>query len=257
MLFRLVRPMRRAGSSISQFNERIPKDVRERARGRKLDVPLGAATVHLTISPQADAVRFSLQTRDPVEAKKRNGLAAVYLETVWQALRETKPVALTQRQAVALAGELYRAWAEGEARETTIAVLYTPNGWVPDSVTPAENAAGFKATAELLEAITGEESLARLEQTLGPLVDCLLLAKGIASVDAETRPMLLDAFLAALRDAMAVRERNAYGDYTPDLKAQRFPAWESPRAKSEPAKASRQRASTSLKGRNPFLGTIS
>jgi integrase len=241
--------MRRAGSSISQFNERIPKDVRERARGRKLDIPLGALTVHLTISPLADAVRFSLQTRDPAEAKKRNGLAAVYLETIWEALRETQPVALTQRQAVALAGELYRAWAEGEQRgERTWAVLHTPNGFVPDPVTPAENAALFKAAGALLEAIASEGSPARLERTLGPLVNRLLLAKGIASVDAETRPMLLDAFHDALRDAIAVRERNASGDYTPDPKAQRFPAWESPSEQGLPAKASRTKASASLKG---------
>ena len=249
MLFRLVRPMRRAGSSISQFNGRIPKDVRERARGRKLDIPLGAATVHLTISPQADAVRFSLQTRDPAEAKRRNALAAVYLETVWHALRETKPVALTHRHAVALAGELYRAWAEGEQRgESTIAILHTPNGWVRDIVTPAEDAALFKAANGLLEGIASDNSPGRVEQTLGPLVDRLLLAKGIARVDAETRPMVLDAFLSALRDALVVRERNASGDYTPDTKAQRFPAWESPRERDRPAKASRTNASRSLKG---------
>lgn len=248
MLFRLVRPMRRAGSSITQFNGRIPKDVRDRARGRKLDIPLGAVTVPLTISPRADAVRFSLQTRDPAEAKKRNAQAAVYLETVWQALRETKPIALTQRQTVALAGELYRAWAEGEQRgERTWAVLHTPNGFVPDIVTPAENAVIFKAATVLLEAMGDEDSPARLEQTLGSQVDCLLLAKGIAGVDAETRPMLLSAFLAALRDAMAVRERNATGDYSPDPKAQRFPAWEPPRGKDHQAKASRPSASTSLK----------
>jgi integrase len=240
--------MRRAGSSISQFNERIPKDVRKRARGRRLDIPLGAITVHLTISPQADAVRFSLQTRDPADAKKRNALAAVYLETVWQALRETKPVAFTQRQAVALAGELYRAWAEGEQRgESTIAILHTPNGWVRDIVTPAEDAALFKVANELLEAIASDNSAGRVEQTLGSLVDRLLLAKGIASVDAETRPMVLDAFLAALRDAMAVRERNASGDYTPDPKAQRFPAFEPPHGNDRPAKASRPNASKSLK----------
>jgi integrase len=249
MLFRLVRPMRRAGSSIPQFKKRIPKDVCERAKGRRLDIPLGAATVQLTISPHADTVRFSLQTHDPAEAKKRNAVAAVYLETVWQALRETKPVALTQRQAVALAGELYRAWAEGEQRgESTIAILHTPNGWVRDNVTPAENAALFKAAGALLEAIASEVSPARLERTLGPLVNRLLLAKGIASVDAETRQMLLDAFHDALRDAMAARERNASGDYTPDPRAQRFPAWEAPSEQGRSAKASRTKTSASLKG---------
>jgi hypothetical protein len=60
---------------------------------------------------------------------------------------------------------------------------------------------------------------------LGSLVDRLLLAKGIGSVDADTRSMLLGAFLRALRDAMEHRERNAKGDYAPDPQAQRFPEW--------------------------------
>jgi hypothetical protein len=60
---------------------------------------------------------------------------------------------------------------------------------------------------------------------LGSLVDQLLLAKGIGSVDADTRSMLRGAFLRALRDAMEHRERNAKGDYAPDPQAQRFPEW--------------------------------
>ena len=65
-------------------------------------------------------MRFSPQTPDPAETKKRNALAAVDLETVWEALRQREPVALTQRQVVALAGELYRAWAEGEQRGESV-----------------------------------------------------------------------------------------------------------------------------------------
>jgi len=240
--------MRRVGSLMTYFQQRIPADVRERASGLKLAIPLGTETVNITILRNAPALRFSLRTRDPVESKKRQASVVGYLETVWQALRAPKPTALTQRQAVALAGELYRAWAEGEARERTIAILHTPNGWVMDSVTPLEDAALFKAAGALLEAAASEESPAHLERTLGPLVDRLLLAKGIASVDAETRPILLGAILRALRDAMAVRERNASDDYTPDPKAQRFPAWESPSEESPPVKASRAKASTSLKG---------
>ena len=91
MLFRLVRPVKRSNSSMSQFVQRIPKDVRERAVGRSLSIPIGSQTVHLTISPHADAVRFSLRTRDPSETKRRQAEAAAHLETVWQALREDSP----------------------------------------------------------------------------------------------------------------------------------------------------------------------
>jgi hypothetical protein len=41
MLFRLVRPVRRSNSSMSEFVQRIPKDVRAQAVGLSLDVPLG------------------------------------------------------------------------------------------------------------------------------------------------------------------------------------------------------------------------
>ena len=50
MLFRLVRPMRRKGSSRQQFVQRIPADVRERVNGLKLDVPVGSEIVPLTIT---------------------------------------------------------------------------------------------------------------------------------------------------------------------------------------------------------------
>ena len=70
MLFRLVRPVRRSSSSMSQFVQRIPKDVRERAVGRSLSISIGSDTVHLTISPQAEAVRFSLER---ATRARRNG----------------------------------------------------------------------------------------------------------------------------------------------------------------------------------------
>jgi hypothetical protein len=43
---------------MSQFVQRIPKDVRERALGRSLSVSIGSDIAHFTISPRAEAVRF-------------------------------------------------------------------------------------------------------------------------------------------------------------------------------------------------------
>jgi hypothetical protein len=39
---------------------------------------------------------------------------------VWKALRQDEPIPLTHRQAVALAGEFYRAWTAGTERSTTV-----------------------------------------------------------------------------------------------------------------------------------------
>lgn len=63
--------MKRSDSSVQQFKQRIPADVRPLAVGRVLSVPLGSETTHITITPGMAMVRFSLKTRDPSEAKVR------------------------------------------------------------------------------------------------------------------------------------------------------------------------------------------
>src|SRR5882762_6200238 len=107
MLFRLVRPVKRSGSRNRQFVRRIPSDVRGKATGLKLSIPIGEQTQAVTVSPRSQSVRLSLRTDDPAEVKIRLAVVDAYLENVWQALREDAPVTLTHRQATALAGELY------------------------------------------------------------------------------------------------------------------------------------------------------
>jgi len=259
MLFRLVRPVKRSNSSMSQFVQRIPKDVRERAVGRSLSIPIGSETVHLTISPHANAVRFSLRTRDPSETKRRQAEAAAYLETVWQALREDSPVPLTHRQATALAGRLYRAWAFGEGRERTTSV--TIHTLSRERITPnrdesAEDVPDFwEAAGSFLDKVAraDEEFLTDpdgnkprpLEQTFGRLIDRLLLSESISRVDPASREMLLKAFHRALKEAFEARQRNAEGDYRPNLNAERFPEFE---AKASPPPPTKQRPKASLTG---------
>lgn len=247
MLFRLVRSVKRPDSTHIQFVKRIPADVRSRAVGLKLSIPLGEGEFHhLTIGPSAQAIRFSLRTRDPSTAKVRQATALAHLETVWKSLRADKPVALSQRQATALAGELYRAWADGEERERTFAVERRGNVMVPVHSTPEDEEGGFQAIAErLAETIRAGEPEA-LEPTLGPLVDRLLLKRGIAAVDEPSRHLLLRAFALALQDAFERRARNAAGDYTPDPKAERFPEWRSPQPAELPLSATGGTTLTSL-----------
>jgi hypothetical protein len=88
MLFRLVRPVKRFGSSMSYYQQRIPADVRARAIGRKLAIPIGDQIHRFVVTAQAPSVRFSLRTRDPTETKIRQAKAAAYMEGVWRALRE-------------------------------------------------------------------------------------------------------------------------------------------------------------------------
>lgn len=229
MLFRLVRPMLRKGSSNHYFVQRIPTDVRNNASGLRLRVPCGGETVCVRITPQTKALRFSLRTSDPGEAKARQGEVAAYLERVWRALRTDAPVPLTHRQAVALSGELYRAWTVGEGRERVTALVHDPetDEWTRDDQGP-------HADERLAEWETAVETIARLddegeqEEKLGPIVDKLLWAKGVGRVDRSTRAVLLAEFRHALLDAFEARKRNAQADYSHDSNAERFPEWRAP-----------------------------
>jgi hypothetical protein len=161
MLFRLVRPVKRSGSSIPYFVQRIPADVRASAVGRVLRIPLGDSTARIRISRQADSIRFSLRTRDPHKAKLRHAAAAAYLETVWHALRQPEPVALTHKQATALAGEMYRGWAEEET-ERTAAIVWTSDASSSEFVTPDEDEAIFSSAISVLESFGGIRCAGRL-----------------------------------------------------------------------------------------------
>lgn len=237
MLFRLVRPVKRPDSSVPQFVQRIPADILPLVAGRVLTVQLGAETVRVHVTPKMRSIRFSLRTRDPAEAKARQGQAAAALERHWAAFRNAAPVVLNHKQSTALAGELYRAWADGGA-DRSIAVQHMPGGhWAVVRSGSEEEAAGFATARDKLEAALENDDPASLEPTLGPLVDQLLQARGILSVDGATRQTLIGTFALALQDAFAVRQRNAEGDYSPDSKASRFPDFEPPTAKEPPRTA--------------------
>ncbi|PSO30908.1 recombinase XerD [Bradyrhizobium sp. MOS002] len=221
--------MRRDGSQNKWFAQRIPADVRRKVIGVELAIPLGDSFVFVTPSESTQAIRFSLRTADPSEAKTLNAIAAAYLEGVWQALRNDAPVHLSHRQATALAGELYRVWADSESRARSVAMVHTPGvGWAPDTDSQDEQEVQWAAVVAMWEKVGKDGDPKHLEKPLGPIVDRLLLTKGIRRVDSESRAMLLVAFWMALRDAFMSRQRNAGGDYSSDPKAARFPDWQPP-----------------------------
>lgn len=247
MRFQLVRPVKRSDSSYPQFTQRIPADVRPLAIGRVLVVPLGSETVRITITPTMGSIRFSLRTLDPSEAKARQGQAAATLETFWATLRKCRPVTLDHKQATALAGELYRAWTADRVRTTSV-TLMPDGGWQRDSETPDEELGALEPILVRLDAASESIEPTELEHDLGPLVDRLLLRRGIASVDDDTRPILLKACAQGLRDAFLNRKRNLEGDYSTDPRAARFPDFEPPEAKAQPKTPSPSSPKTSLTG---------
>lgn len=224
MLYRLGRPMRRKGFSNHYFTQRIPSDVKARAVGPKLEVPVADRLVPVTVSAKMDAIRISLRTSRAGEVKARQAQIAAYLESVWEALRNDAPVPLSHRQAVALSGDLYRAWADDQKTRSTAVVQSAPGGWDIDPETVGDAPELWEAAIAALPAEETEE----LEPALGPLIDRLLLRKGIHAVEAASRSMLLRAFRQAILEGLETRRRNAAGDYSTDPAASRFPQWEAP-----------------------------
>lgn len=64
MNMRLVRIMRRKGSDNRYFVQRIPADVRQRAVGMTLTVPVGEIPVPIKIKKGTAAIRVSLRTAE-------------------------------------------------------------------------------------------------------------------------------------------------------------------------------------------------
>jgi integrase len=251
MLFRLASPMRRSGSSIPQFVQRIPVDVRQRAIGMRLAIPLGDQTVSVLITEKTTAIRFSLRTDEKSVAKVRQAEAIAYLEQVWGGLRANEPVALSQRQATALAGELYRSWADTQRPVRSRSVTIDKHGSVTDDDDLEGEEAGlaYEATIAMLDRVEERGDVSTLEPMFGALIDKLLIARGIPSVTAQSRRLLLEAFWLALRDAMEVQRRGAGGDFSPDPKAGRFPEWVPPNGEAKRVwDASNGSAKVSLKG---------
>ena len=78
MLLRLVRPMKRKGSSNAQCTKRIPPDLMARMIGMKLAVPIGEDIASITITPRMQTIRFPLKTSDPSTARVYHAEAAAY-----------------------------------------------------------------------------------------------------------------------------------------------------------------------------------
>lgn len=217
MLFRLVRPMRRKDTSIPHFVQRIPSDLIPKVSGLKLSLPVGDKIVARTVSASASVVKVSLGTRDPHEAKIRQAQIATYLEGVWQSIRKG-PAKLTMKQAVALAGEIYRTWVGALEDDPG-----SPSLWgkvKADNETALRGEFGY---AQLM--IPGHSKTRKsLEERFGGFADVVLSKRGLV-IDQESREKLLGQVAAALGLAAEKLQRHSFGDYTPDNNEARFPEW--------------------------------
>lgn len=220
MVLRMARPVKHSTSGKFYIRQRVPRDLLGKARSRRLVLPREAGGGTITIS--GSHVKASLRTAEPATARERHAAALNYLEKFWRALR-AGPRRLSHRETVALAGELYRMFAESFEDDPG-----SPTRW--QGVREMNvNAANGKYSQLAIPAPVeqGEQTEMRkrtMEMRFGKLTDALLASKALL-IDEESRGRLMDEIGRALTQAADKLERNADGDYEPDPIAARFPAW--------------------------------
>ncbi|MEH2472891.1 GH24 family phage-related lysozyme (muramidase) [Nitrobacteraceae bacterium AZCC 2161] len=208
MLYRMVRPVQRKGSRNRQFHQRIPTELRSKAAGLRLDIPLGESTISLRLSANTETVRLSLRTADPDEVKQRQAGVAAYLTSVWTALRKDGPVSLNHRQATALAGELFRAWTKDGATQSLAIEQAPEGGWRHvQNETDADREAEWSAVNAYWEAMgaTGRSEDGFAFVTPSPSAQAVRFSLRTSDpTETKTRQAIAAAFLegvwAALRN---------------------------------------------------------
>ncbi|MGY5800582.1 tyrosine-type recombinase/integrase [Rhizobium sp. LEGMi12c] len=234
-----------------QFILRIPLDIKARMVGRTLAIPISPEkTIKVDVTERTEAIRFSLRTHDRGEARRRKIAAETFLDRYFATVRLASPVDLSHKQTLALAGEVYRAWAS-EPDEMPDAIYMVEGLGLP--VCPPVD---FDAeSSRLFEVALAVEAYALLEkdaerlEVFGSLASTLLSRKGIPYVPTPVRERLAMALCRALSAALRTRARYAMGDYRPDDTLAKYPQWEPPRASRTPdAPPSATRGSVSLVG---------
>lgn len=235
---------KRARSSVPQFRIRVPSKIVDRLRGKR--VLLSIATPHdypcvKTVTIGND-VAFSLETDDITVAEARQANALDHLRRLFE-LTEAAPTSLSHKDMVALSGETYRLYQEihrdnpGEPdawmyhKAFTRAALEGRIQNPPPAVlmpTEANSAIEILGTGDLTAAVDAlpVDRHDALEQRFGLLADWVLIRHRINLIPDDRRRFLRFVGTASLDAGWQLR-RNAEGDYSPDPKAQRFPAIES------------------------------
>jgi hypothetical protein len=206
MVLRMARPSHRSGSSKTQFRKRIPANVINQARGRKVSfcLPSGGksepeVTFDITLGSE---IRFSLRTENQALAKRRHATASAQLDDALPAIRNGNKW-LSQKERVAFGGLVYDEFVKGF-------------GDFP----------GDPEIWQLVREVHEKASLTpeRAEAWFGPYVDQVALREGLVP-DQESRTALMKEASKAMMEAAAQLKRNAEGDYRPDPNRERFPEW--------------------------------
>jgi len=225
MVLAMTRPTKHPKTGVYLYRQRVPRDVLPVAKGQQVTVTIDGKSFTLKVGSE---LKVSLRTKDGPKAKELAAEAQSEFNRIWDSFRGGAET-LTNKQCVALAGEVYSAFK-----------------LIEDDPGPPElwqRVQGENATVQANPLIINplairKEPQDRREQRFGPFVD-VVLRKHHLTITNGSRLQLLAHVSRAMDEAAALLERRASGDYRPDTNEERFPEFIFPQASSV-AKATRE-----------------
>jgi integrase len=204
MVLSMSRPFRHPVTGIYWFRKRVPEALR--ATVGKLEE------------------KCSLKTRDPMEAKVAHARVAAEVEERWQRLR-AGPQSLSQRQAEAVAGEIYRSMLAEHGDDPDkvtggVTALLIDKAFVNGSAKIVSAGADVEKSAAMIEKMRTSRNAKR--------IDAWLSSRGWL-LTPESRELVRKAVDRAILQAREQLYRMSGGDYRADPEANRFPKLEEQR----------------------------
>lgn len=199
MVLKMARPQRHPTTGIYQFRKRVPD--------------------HLIPIVGKREVKASLKTRDPKEAVIAHARMLAEIEARWRQL-SVGLISLSQKQAVAMAGEIYREMVSthdenpGEPRKRRADMLIDYAHLRPDLVRTVQMTNRDDLFALMVDHIKNRRN--------DGLIQNYLDRHGYR-LDEESTKLLKEAVATAVLQAKEHILRLSEGDYSPDPKAGRFP----------------------------------
>ncbi|MGH1574129.1 DUF6538 domain-containing protein [Methylobacterium sp. P31] len=209
----MTRPTARVGTVNQQFRRRYPADIK-----RILD-RLGASFVR-SRGWGKDGISLSLGTADVRKAKAAHARISAEVEAQFESLR-AGPRRLSQKESVALSGEVYREMVAAHEDDPGAAET-----WLNAEIDNLKAEAGESrpdGRAALLIMSSDERKQRGLEQLFGNRVDRLLSERALW-IDADSRSRVIEEVSRAVRQGNVLLMQRAQGDYRPDPDALRFPS---------------------------------
>lgn len=199
---------------------RVPSDIPNPTKRYKITLPIGDRLRSVTMT---DFVKVSLETREPRVAKERFTAAYSALQGVWRSIKDG-PKPLTQKQSLAIAGEIREAFVEAFDDDPGSPVIWTR--------VLKDNAAARAGQTHSLTIATLDQQAVDMEKRFGGLADVRLALNGVLLAP-QYRQRLLLQVAEGLDDIARVNLAKAEGDYSDSGETTKYPKFERSTPKPE------------------------